>query len=143
MAWIKPLDLTSGTSHFATGFIDTGGSTDVAIFTQRADFGTSNVLQGDIRLGGSLVAIHGPSLTVGTWTHIALTYNGASLVLYQDGSVAQSTSNSGSISTGDAFYVAGWNTASPYDTDVVVDDVRVFNVALTQAEVTAAMNTPV
>ena len=70
VAWIRPLNLAAGSTHFAAGFIDTGGSTCAAIFTQRGDFGTSNVLQCDIRLGGSLVAFHGPALSLNTWTHI-------------------------------------------------------------------------
>lgn len=143
MAWIKPLDLTSGTSRFALGFIDSGGNTDVAIFCQRADFGTGNVLQGDIRIAGNLAALNGPALTVSTWAHVALTYDGTNLKLYKDGTAVVSTTSSGTVSPGDAIWIAGWNSVSPYPTDVVIDDVRVFNVALTASEVTSAMNTPV
>ncbi|HKR81412.1 MAG TPA: LamG domain-containing protein [Candidatus Saccharimonadales bacterium] len=143
MAWIKPLDLTSGTTRFALGFIDNGGNSDVTFFTQRADFGTSNVLQVDVRIGGSLIALNGSALTVGTWAHIAMTYDGTNLKLYKDGTIAASTTSSGTVATGDAFWVAGWNTVSPYPTNVVVDDVRVFSTALTAAQVTLAMNTPV
>lgn len=143
MAWIKPLDLTAGTTHFALGFVDSGGNTDVAIFTERADFGTSNVLQADIRIAGNLTAVNGSALTVGTWAHVAITFDGTTARLYKDGSLINSVTNGGTVSPGNAFYVAGWNAVSPYDTDVVVDDVRVFNTALTLAQVSAAMTTPV
>lgn len=146
MAWIRPLNLDSGTSHFAFGFISLAGSTQAAIFTQRSDFGTSNVLQCDLRLAGNLSAFHGPALTLNTWAHVAVTYDSSAttLVIYVDGTaVLTSNSASGSVSAGDEFRVAGWNANSPYDTDVIVDDVRVFNSALTSEQVTLAMNTPV
>ncbi len=143
MAWIQPLDLTSGTTHFATGFLDSGGNTDVAIFNQRADFGSSNVLQANIRIGGTLIALNGSALTVGVWAHIALTFDGTTAKLYKDASQVASVTNAGVVSTGDAFYVAGWNTVSPYPTNLIIDDVRVFNTSLTQAQVSAAMSTPV
>jgi hypothetical protein len=143
MAWIRPLDLTAGTTHFALGFIDVSANTQVGIFTQRADFGTVNVLQTDIRISGSLKELHGTALTLNTWTHVALTYNGSTIYLYKDGVLVTSLVAAGSIGTGDAFYVAGWNTVTPYDTDVDVDDVRVFSTALNQGQIIYGMNTPV
>jgi hypothetical protein len=143
MAWVKPLDLTTNTTHFGLGFLDAGGSTYVGIFTQRVDFGTHNVLQCDLRLNGTLNEYLGPALTVGTWVHLAITYNGSQAVVYKDGVAVSTTAATGAITTGDGLYVAGWSLSSPEDTDVVIDDARVFNVALTGAEVTAAMNTPV
>ena len=143
MAWVRPLDLTAGSTHFAAGFIDTGGSTCAAIFTQRGDFGTSNVLQCDLRLGGSLVAFHGPALTLNTWTHVAVTYNGANVVVYKDGASVGSYAATGTVAPGDGFFVAGSNLASLYDTDIDIDDVRVFNRALTIRQVKAAMTMPV
>jgi hypothetical protein len=142
MGWIKPLDLTAGTTKFAFGFIDTGGNTDVGIFTQRADFGNPNVLQCDIRIGASLSAYYGSAMTVGTWTHVALTYSGVTVIVYQNGTQVASASITGAISPGNVFNVAGWNSAA-YDTDVIIDDVRIFNTALTQPQVAVAMNTAV
>jgi alpha-L-arabinofuranosidase len=148
MAWLKPLDLALGTTRFALGFV-ASTSSDVTFFTQRGDsFGNPNVLQCDIRLSGSgLVPVHGPALIVDTWTHVALTYDSATttIVLYVDG-VAYYTSNSssGTISTGEEFRIAGWSSADPaMEARVTVDDVRIFNTALTADQVTLAMNTPV
>lgn len=143
MAWIRPLNLAAGTTHFATGFIDTGGSTCAAIFTQRSDFGTPNVLQCDLRLGASLVAFHGPALTLNVWTHIAVTYSGTNVVVYKDGESVGSYAATGTVAPGDGFFAAGSNLASLYDTDVDIDDIRVFNRALTIREVKAAMTMPV
>ena len=143
MAWVRPLNLAGGTTHFALGFVDSGGNTDVGIFTQRNDFGTSNVLQCDMRVGGSLKALNGAALTLNTWTHIALTYNGATIYMYKDGVQVATLAATGTVGTGDAFYVAGWSATLPYDTDVDVDDVRVFSSALSRGQIVYAMNTPV
>jgi hypothetical protein len=144
MAWVKPLDLTAGSSHFAFGFVDNGDSTGCAIFTQRGDgFGAANVLQGDIRIGGSLLALNGSALTVGTWVHLAITYDGATAILYKDGASVTSVSSVGNIGQGDALCVAGGMFDASYDSDVVVDDVRVYSSALTAGQIVTGMNTPV
>lgn len=143
MAWVQPLDLPSGSSRLAMGIFDTGGNTDVAIFTERGDFGSPNVLQCDLRIGGSLNAIHGPALTIGVWIHVAITFNGSTAVLYVNGSQYTSSSTSGALSPGDRLTIAGNVASNSYDTDVIIDDARLFNVALDAAQVSSAMTTPV
>ena len=80
-AWIKPLDLTTNTQRFACGVVQAGGSTDIGLFTQRGDFGTHNVLQANVRISGGLVAANGAAMTVGVWTHVAVTYDGSNIRL--------------------------------------------------------------
>lgn len=143
MAWIKPLSLVSGHTYLAMGFIDTGGNTDVAIFTQRGDFGTADILQCDLRIAGTLRAIYGPALTVGTWTHVAVTFNGSTISLYLNGALYTSSSFSGTLGTGDRITIAGTDPVNSYDSEVAVDDARVFSTALTATEVASAMSTPV
>jgi hypothetical protein len=143
MAWVKPLNLTAGTTHFAFGFIDNGSNTSVAIFTQRGDFGTPNVLQGNIRIASSLKSLTAPALTVGAWTHTALTYNGSVITLYKDGVSAATLSAAGVINTIDLLCIAGGDVNGNYDSDVVVDDVRVYDSALTAGQIVTGMNTPV
>jgi hypothetical protein len=144
MAWVKPLDLTASTTRVAFGFYDAGLNTGCSIYTQRADFGTANVLQGDIRIGGSLKALNAPSaLTVGTWTHLALTYDGTTAILYKDGVSVASVTSSGTIGQGDALCIAGGMADGDTTSQCVVDDVRVYHAALTQAQIVTGMNTPV
>jgi hypothetical protein len=144
MGWVKALDVTSNSTHIAFGFIDNGDNTGCAIFVQRGDgFGTPNVLQGDIRIAGSLRALNAPAaMVVGVWTHIALTYDGTTAILYRDGVAIANVVASGAIGQGDALCIAG-GMITEYDTDVVVDDIRVYNVALTPGQVQTGMNTPV
>jgi len=147
MAWIQALDLTASTSHFAFGFIDStsgSGRTIAAIYTERADFPPNNVLQCDLRINDTLSGVSGGAMTLNTWTHCAFTYDGTNIRVYVNGSlITTSGSLPGTITTADKFNVAGWTTTSQYDTDVIIDDVRVFNSALSQAQITLAMNTPV
>lgn len=143
MAWIQPLDLPAGSTRLAMGIFDTGGNTDVAIFTERGDFGSPNVLQCDLRIGGSLNAIHGPALTVGVWTHVAITFNGTIARLYVNGSQYTTSSVSGTLSTGDRLAVAGSDPFNTYDSDVIMDDVRLFSTAIDASQISLAMSTPV
>lgn len=143
MAWIKPLSLVSGNTYLSMGLIDTGGNTDVAIFTQRGDFGTPDILQCDLRIAGTLRAIYGPALTVGVWTHVAVTFNGTTITLYVNGSLYTSSSFSGTLGTGDRLAIAGNDPVNSYDSESVVDDARIFSTALTATEVSTAMSTPV
>lgn len=143
MGWVKPLNLASGTTHFAFGFIDNGSNTSVAIFTQRGDFGTPNVLQGNIRVASTLRSLTAPALTVGVWTHTALTYDGANIVLYKDGTAVANLAASGVINTIDTICIAGGDTNGNYDSDVVVDDVRAYGSALTPGQIVTGMNTPI
>lgn len=143
MGWVKPLDLTPGTSHAAFGFFDNGESTAFMLWAQRSDFGTPNVLQGNIRINGSLRELHGTALTVGVWAHLALTFDGSHGELYKDGVSVWTYDEAGPIGQNDALCVAGAMANGQYDSDVVVDDVRVYNIALTGAQVLTGMSTPV
>lgn len=143
MAWIQPLDLPAGGTRVAMGMFETGGNTDVAIFTERGDFGSPDVLQCDVRVAGSLNAIHGPALTVGVWVHVAITFNGSTAVLYVDGAQYATSSLSGTVGDGDRLTVGGTDPGNSYDSDIIIDDARVYGVALTAAQVSAAMATPV
>lgn len=139
MGWARPLDLTTGSSRPLFGIWDaanTSGSTFVAIWAQRGDgFGTPNVLQGNVRAGGVLNPINGPSaLTVNTWTHLALSYDGANMRLYQDGVEVASAVQSGAAYTGAAVF-----NVAPSPANAQIDDVRIFSTALTQAQIQSFM----
>jgi len=140
MGWVKPFALPASGVHLAFGAMQAGGNTDFGIYTQRGDFGTSNVLQGDARIGGSLIAANGAALTVGTWAHLALTFDGTNLKLYKDGSLVTTTVNAGSLANTGTLYVAGH--ASAGTAAVTVDDVRYFSTD-ESANITTWMNTPV
>lgn len=141
MCWVKPLALPAGGTNFACGVIQSNGNTDIAIFAQRGTFGTSNVLQCDIRISGGLIQAAGSALTVGTWTHVAVTFDGTNTKLFKDGSLVNTVNNPGTLSMSTTLYVAGANATAALDTNVTVDDVRFFNTD-ESANIAAWMNTP-
>jgi len=93
--------------------------------------------------GGNSIETFGTSpLVVNTWTHLATTYDGSVLRLYVNGVQVSSRNRSGNIATstnplsigGDAIY-------GQYFTGRI-DEARIYNVARTQAQIQADMNTP-
>jgi hypothetical protein len=141
MCWARPLDLTAGTSRPLIGIwdgTDATAATQIAIWAQRSDFSTSNVLQGNVRIGGGLVAINHTALTVNTWVHLALSFDGTTIRLFRDGTEVTTISNTGSIGAGTYSFLV-----VPNPTNAQVDDVRVFNTALTAAQVAGFMGDPV
>jgi hypothetical protein len=141
MCWAKPTDLTAGTSRPLIGVwsgTDSTTSTEFALWAQRGDFSTSNVLQGNVRVDGGLVAINHTALTLNTWVHLALSFDGSTIRLYKDGIEVNAIANTGGITGGTFNFLVVPSTANGQ-----VDDVRVFNVALTAAQVVSFMGDPV
>jgi hypothetical protein len=80
---------------------------------------------------------------VHSWSHVALTYDGATLRLFVNGNQVSSRSTTGIIqSTGKPLWIGG---NSPYGEhfEGVIDEARVYDRALGQDEIQADMTTPV
>jgi len=102
---------------------------------------------GYIRNNGTDVeAANGPAVPLGVWTHMAVTYDGTTLRLYVNGVLRSSTAASGGIGASTAPLRIGGNTVfSVPGTEYfagLIDEVRIYNRALSAAEITADMNTP-
>ena len=93
--------------------------------------------------GGSSNYVGGPTASpVGSWTHVALTYDGSLLVLYVNGVQVASKPYRGRfrrrrVRCGSVGISRMGSTSSG-----LIDDVRVYNRALTQAEIQTDMATP-
>src|SRR5262249_25047021 len=86
--------------------------------------------------------VTGPSaLPVNTWTHLAGTYDGTTLRLYVNGTLVASQAASGTITTSTGAVRLGGNAVWGEYFRGRIDDVRIFNRALSQAEVQTDMNT--
>ena len=83
----------------------------------------------------------GGMLTAGVWHHIAATYDGARMRLYQDGIEVASVPKTGAVfqAPGVEAYIAANPGASNQVFDGRIDDVKVFGRALTPAEITNEM----
>jgi len=92
---------------------------------------------------GNRNAIGASPLSAVAWTHLACTYDGASVRLYVNGFQAGNVSATGAITTSTSPLTMGGNTPYGEFFNGRIDDVRVYNRALSLAEIQTDMNTPV
>jgi chitodextrinase len=93
--------------------------------------------------GGGPVALRGTSpLALNTWTHLAATYSNAALQLYVNGVLVASRALTGPLLTSPGALRIGGNSQWGEFFQGSIDEVRIYNRALTQAEIQADMVTP-
>ena len=99
---------------------------------------------GTIRAGGADQPVHGAGpLSLNTWTHIATTYDGVTQNFYVNGELVGSRAQAGTIAVGTgALRIGGNNSFSGEFFEGLIDEVRVYNRALTRDESAADMGTP-
>lgn len=76
----------------------------------------------------------------GTWTHVAGVYDGTNMILYVNGEVSGVTVQSGNLMSYDAPLLVGAHGLPGEYTKGVVDDVRLYSQAFTQAEIREIYN---
>ena len=89
--------------------------------------------------------LRGPAtLPPGVWSHLAMTYDGATLRLFVNGSKVASRAQSGPIDAGaGALRIGGNNSWTGEFFQGKIDEVRIYNRALSQPEIETDMNTPI
>ncbi len=98
---------------------------------------------GGVIIGSSHVeAFAGSPLDRNAWAHLALTYDGATLRLYINGQLASSTVHTGSIKTSNNPLQIGGDSIYGQFFAGLIDEVRVYNRALSAGEIQTDMNTP-
>ncbi len=111
------------------------------------DFMLSTVFRGGeirlrvrLRTGGTTQTLIGTEpVTAGRWTHVALSYDGTMLRLYQDGSVVGSLAMTGPVGDEAPATYIGLNPDGYGPFHGAIDDVRVYRVGLDTAEVLGVM----
>ena len=92
---------------------------------------------------GTNVTLYGPTaLTNNAWSHLAATYDGAVLRLYINGVEAGQVLRSGALATSSFPMEIGGNGLNGQFFQGKIDEVRVYNVALTAAQIQVDMSTP-
>jgi hypothetical protein len=93
-----------------------------------------------LKAGGVTTTLIGSgSLVAGQWHHVAATYDGANMRLYQDGQEVGSVAKTGSLDVADES-VATYIGRNPGDTNSfkgLIDDVTIYSSALSPAQVAA------
>ena len=81
------------------------------------------------------------SLPVNTWTHLAVTFDGATLTYYRGGDIVSTTNPGAAMKSGNGTLQIGGSQFGEYFQGKI-DEVRVYNYARTQAQIQSDMNTP-
>ena len=93
---------------------------------------------------GSANPVYGTSpLPINTWSHLALTYDGTALRLYVNGTLAGSLSYTGGLTTSANPLQIGGDSIYGQFFSGLIDEVRVYNIALTPAQIQSDMNSPI
>jgi chitodextrinase len=93
--------------------------------------------------GGDVSADGAQALPVNTWSHIAATYDGATLRLYVNGSQVGSRAVSGAMTATASPLRFGGNAVWGEFFSGLIDEVRIYNRALTASEIQADSTTPI
>jgi hypothetical protein len=97
-----------------------------------------------VRVGGEDVGVAGVSpLPLNAWTHLATTYDGATLRLYVNGIEVESQPGGGNIQVSTGRLRVGGNAVWGEWFAGRIDEVRIYNRALSPAEIQANMAAPV
>jgi hypothetical protein len=89
------------------------------------------------------LALSASSIPANTWTHIAATYDQTSIKIYINGVLDGTLNTSSPLPTGNEVWYLGKRFAGPDMISGVMDEIRIWNVARTQAQIQAVMNTSV
>jgi PKD repeat protein/glucose/arabinose dehydrogenase len=136
-AWVFP----TGHGTFCTVVMKERPETEVyGLYSSTAD---ERPGAGISRSGTSLVGISGSrALPLNTWTHLAVTYDGTTLRLFVNGLEVKRRSAPGALLTSGNPLRIGGNSIRPEFFQGRIDDVRIYDRALTVTEVQKVMNTP-
>jgi glucose/arabinose dehydrogenase len=94
--------------------------------------------------GGNYGEAYGTSnLVANTWTHLTATYDGTALKLFVNGTQVSSFPSSGPIATSNGVLSIGGDPLYGQFFAGRIDDVRIYNRALTQAQIQSDMATPI
>ncbi len=95
-----------------------------------------------LRAGGNQYAISAPSpLPLNTWTHVAVSYNGSAFNIYVNGTLVNTLPVTGAVTTSTSPLRIGCNAIWGGEFfHGIIDEVRVYNRGLTQAEIQSSMN---
>ncbi|MBI4452708.1 hypothetical protein HY637_04720, partial [Candidatus Woesearchaeota archaeon] len=95
------------------------------------------------RIGYDRSAVGTSVLPLNAWTHLTGTYSSGALRLYVNGNLVRTTSVSGSMATSSNPLRIGGNSVWGEWFKGKIDEIRIYNRVLSQAEIQSDMNTPI
>lgn len=137
-AWVKP-STTTGWRTIAMK--EATGSMPYGLYSTD-DTGRPPAVYGRVGAPGSEVRATGGSvLSTTNWTHVTGTYNGSTLRVYVNGVQTGTANLSGNLVASTGVLRIGGNSMWGEYFGGLMDDLRIYNRALTPAEITQDMNT--
>jgi glucose/arabinose dehydrogenase len=137
-AWVNPVQLSGAWRTVV--FKQTTNGMAYALYGANS----ANRPLGQVQIGGEQNAIGPAALPLNTWTHLAVTYDGAAVRLFLNGAQVASKTQTGNAAVSTGVLRIGGNsiwTAERFNGRI--DEVRIYNRALTAAEIQTDMTTPV
>jgi fibronectin type 3 domain-containing protein len=142
-AWVDPSSLSSPNFDWCAAVAkDHPNSSNDISYALYAATGTNTPPGEHILVGNNDVGVGATSkLSLNTWTFLAATYDGANLKIYVNGTLIKSQAQTGNIVEVNAPLKIGGDWSGEMFTGLI-DDVRVYNTALTQSQIQTDMSTP-
>jgi hypothetical protein len=137
-AWVKPKTL--GSTWRTVVIKEQPKQLGYALYAHAGSTGPSGNVYAT---GGDRYVQSGTLLPTGTWTHLAVTYDGRALRLFRNGAQIASRTTAGSIATSSGALRIGGNDVWGEWFSGEIDDVRVYDRALTAEEIQGDLKTPV
>jgi hypothetical protein len=139
-AWVYPNAKLSGWDSILMK--ERTGNLAYALY---ANTQSSNLPGGQISQNASIYKVQGGArLQKNVWTHIAVTYDGTILRLYQNGNLVSAMNLPGTLDPSSGNLIIGGSTVlSPQFFPGRIDEVRIYNRALDVSEIQTDMQTPV
>ena len=140
--WVR-LDASSGSARLISKA--TGAGEQDHYWMISTQFGTS--VRFRLKAGGSTTTLVSPAnqLVLGEWVHVAVTYDQSDMRIYVDGGQVAITSKSGAVDVNPAVGAAMGDQPSGAGSDPfngALDEVRIYDRALSGAEVALLANPP-
>jgi chitodextrinase len=143
-AWVNPTSLTSPANNWCAAISkDHVNSSNDVSYALYAASGTRKPPSVHILVGSTDYGAKGTSvLTLNTWTFLAATYDGTTLRMYVNGTqVGTKTINGSIFTTADPLHIGGDWSGEMFTGSI--DNVRVYNRALTASQIQTDMNTAI
>src|SRR3989442_1171151 len=136
-AWVKPSAL--GTAWRCVLFKERPGDMNYSLYANE----NTGVPDGQVYIGGEHDSRGSSSLPLDTWTFLAATYDGTTVRLYANGVQTGSVAVSGGIATPTGALHIDRDSVWGEWFQGLIDNVRVYNRALSVSELQTDMNAPV
>ena len=135
-AWVNP---STSTGWRSVVLKETTGGLAYALYGEN----NANRPAGYVHIGSDKAVTGNAAVPLNAWTHLALTYDGANIRIFINGVQAGSVAQTGGITTSAGALRIGGNSVWGEYFKGLLDEVRIYNRALSTAEIQTDMNTPV